>query len=118
MFLFNSRNQSPEPYRNSVRNFKKFKFNSNQELRITDEADIPPGIDNGIDQNWWKDYFERKLELEREKIRKQDERHKDQMNFQKMAIMLQEKVEKIKVDAINSLTSALLRLEETKTRSA
>lgn len=84
------------------------------DMRMSDATDSPPGIPSSIDENWWKEYFERKLELEREKIRKQDERHKDQMNFQKMAIMLQEKVEKIKVDAIHGLTNALIRLQESK----
>lgn len=45
-------------------------------------------------------------------MEKEDERHKDRMNFQKMAIMLQERVEKIKVEAMNNLTNALLRLQE------
>lgn len=43
---------------------------------------------------------------------KEDERHKDRMNFQKMAIMLQERVEKIKVESMNALTNALLRLQD------
>lgn len=94
--------------------YKKFKMNVDHDMRMSEETDSPPGIPSSIDESWWKEYFERKLELEREKIRKQDERHKDQMNFQKMAIMLQEKVEKIKVDAIHGLTNALVRLQETK----
>lgn len=65
-----------------------------------------------IDEIWWKNYFERKMELEREKLAKEDERHKDRMNFQKMAIMLQERVEKVKVESMNNLTNALLRLQE------
>lgn len=65
-----------------------------------------------IEENWWKGYFEQKLELERKKMDKEDERHKDRMNFQKMAIMLQERVEKIKVEAMNNLTNALLRLQD------
>lgn len=65
-----------------------------------------------IDETWWKNYFERKMELEREKLAKEDERHKDRMNFQKMAIMLQERVEKVKVESMNNLTNALLRLQE------
>lgn len=65
-----------------------------------------------IDESWWKNYFEQKLELERKRMEKEDERHKDRMNFQKMAIMLQERVEKIKIEAMNNLTNALLRLQE------
>lgn len=71
-----------------------------------------PGVPNPIDDTWWKAYFEQKLELERQRMEKEDERHKDRMNFQKMAIMLQERVEKIKVEAMNNLTNALLRLQE------
>lgn len=101
-------------YRPPLNEYKKFKSNMDHDMRMSDATDSPPGIPSSIDENWWKEYFERKLELEREKIRKQDERHKDQMNFQKMAIMLQEKVEKIKVDAIHGLTNALIRLQESK----
>lgn len=64
------------------------------------------------DETWWKNYFEKKLELEQKRMEKEEERHKDRMNFQKMAIMLQERVEKIKVEAMNNLTNALLRLQE------
>lgn len=67
-----------------------------------------------LDQSWWKQYFERKLELDREKIKLAQERHKDNMNFQKMALMLQERVEKVKVEAISSLTSAIAKLAEAK----
>lgn len=65
-----------------------------------------------MDETWWRGYFEQKLELERKRMDKEDERHKDRMNFQKMAIMLQERVEKIKVEAMKNLTNALLRLQE------
>lgn len=106
--------ESLNGHRPSTFEYKKFKLNVDHDMRMSDATDTPPGIPSSIDENWWKEYFERKLELEREKIRKQDERHKDQMNFQKMAIMLQEKVEKIKVDAIHGLTNALIRLQESK----
>lgn len=69
-------------------------------------------VADSIDESWWKNYFEQKLELERTRMEKEEERHKDRMNFQKMAIMLQERVEKIKVEAMNNLTNALLRLQE------
>lgn len=65
-----------------------------------------------MDENWWKGYFEQKLDLERKRMEKEEQRHLDRMNFQKMAIMLQERVEKIKVEAMNNLTNALLRLQE------
>lgn len=67
-----------------------------------------------MDQSWWKAFFDRKLELEREKMKLAQERHRDNMNFQKMALMLQERVEKVKVEAINSLTSAIAKLAEAK----
>lgn len=80
------------------------------------DVDIAPRIvqtlNNSSDDSWWKSYFEQKLELERKRMDKEDERHKDRMNFQKMAIMLQERVEKVKVEAMNNLTNALLRLQD------
>lgn len=69
-----------------------------------------------MDEAWWKNYFEKKLELEREKMNKDEERHKDRMNFQKMALMLQERVEKVKIEAVNNLTKALQRLQESSRR--
>lgn len=71
-------------------------------------------LSSDIDQGWWKEYFDKKLDLEKEKMKREQERHKDNMNFQKMALMLQEKVEKIKVDAINSLTTAITKLADTR----
>lgn len=106
--------EQPNGHRASSHEYKKYKLNVDHDMRMSDATDTPPAIPTSIDESWWKEYFEKKLELEREKIRKQDERHKDQMNFQKMAIMLQEKVEKIKVDAIHGLTNALIRLQESK----
>lgn len=80
----------------------------------TDENDCFEIPDTGapMDEIWWKGYFDRKLELERERMQKEDERHKDRINFQKMALMLQERVEKIKVEAMNNLTNALLKLQD------
>lgn len=46
------------------------------------------------------------------RMEKEQERHTDQMNFQKMAIMLHERTEKIKIEAMNKLTNALLGLQE------
>ncbi|XP_067634305.1 uncharacterized protein [Eurosta solidaginis] len=65
---------------------------------------------------WWKDYFERKLEVEREKIQCQKELHREQMQFQKMSLVQQEKIERLKIDAINSLTATLQKLVEAKNR--
>lgn len=65
-----------------------------------------------MDETWWKNYFKQKLELERERIEKEEQRHRDRMNFRKMAIMVQEKTEKIKIEAMNNLTNALLSLQQ------
>lgn len=84
---------------------KRFKFNLEEELS---------NCNGESDRNWWKDYFEQKLELEKEKLQKEHERHKDNMNFQKMVLIQ----DKLKVEAINSLTSAIkeyTRLVEAKT---
>lgn len=67
---------------------------------------------HAIDESWWKNYFEQKLELQRQQMQKEDERHTDHMNFQKIAIMLQKRIEKNKIEAMNNLTNALLRLHE------
>lgn len=81
------------------------------ETSVASIQQLPPTTST-VDDSWWKNYFDQKLELERQRLEKEDERHKDRMNFQKMAIMLQERVEKIKVEAMNNLTNALLRLQE------
>uniref|UniRef100_A0A1B0ALK1 Myb/SANT-like DNA-binding domain-containing protein n=1 Tax=Glossina palpalis gambiensis TaxID=67801 RepID=A0A1B0ALK1_9MUSC len=64
--------------------------------------------------NWWQDYFERKIQVERDKIDLQKQMHRDLMQFNKMSLIQQEKIERIKIDAINSLTSTLQKLVETK----
>lgn len=110
--------ESDDESRPLTREFKRKKFGVEDKAGITlatngDAVCLPtPSSAPEIDESWWKNYFERKLELEREKLRKEDERHKDRMNFQKMAIMLQERVEKVKIEAMNNLTNALLRLQE------
>ncbi|XP_036330436.1 uncharacterized protein LOC118742459 isoform X2 [Rhagoletis pomonella] len=68
------------------------------------------------DEPWWKDYFERKLEVEREKIQCQKALHREQMQFHKMSLLQQEKIERLKIDAINSLTGTLQKLVEAKNR--
>ncbi|XP_017474598.1 PREDICTED: basic-leucine zipper transcription factor A-like [Rhagoletis zephyria] len=82
-----------------------------------DNDEFPP-ICNGSqdDGTWWKDYFERKLEVEREKIQCQKELHREQMQFHKMSLLQQESIERLKIDAINSLTATLQKLVETKNR--
>lgn len=89
----------------------------NHIMHADTSIDVIQPLTNGasqqsIDESWWKNYFDQKLELERKRMEKEDERHKDRMNFQKMAIMLQERVEKIKIEAMKNLTNALLRLQE------
>lgn len=84
--------------------FKKFKFNPEEEFS---------NCNGDADRNWWKDYFEQKLELEKDKLQKEHERHKDNLSFQKMVLIQ----DKLKVEAINSLTSAIkeyTRLAEAK----
>lgn len=88
---------------------KRHGDNDQPNERPTTPVELP---NVAIDESWWKSYFERKLELEREKMLKEEERHKDRINFQKMALMLQERAEKLKVDAMNNLTNALLKLQD------
>lgn len=78
---------------------------------------MPPAVADSSspsDEKWWRDYLERKLDLEREKMRRDDDRHRDLMNFNKMSLMAQEKSTKIKVEAINGLTDAIMKVIETK----
>lgn len=116
--LSNRESVSPESddHRPLTREFKRKKYGTDEKSNIvtSNETNCLPTPNSAmeIDESWWKNYFERKLELEREKVRKEDERHKDRMNFQKMAIMLQERVEKVKIEAMNNLTNALLRLQD------
>lgn len=71
--------------------------------------------DNNVDTNdVWKTYLDKKLDIQREKMRREDARHKDKMNFQKMTLMLQEKMEKSRIEAINNLTNAINRMTDTK----
>lgn len=79
--------------------------------------DVPPAASKTSapsDDKWWRDYLDRKLDLEKEKLRRDDERHRDVMNFRKMSIMVQEKSEKMKVEAMTGLTSAITKLIEAK----
>lgn len=62
----------------------------------------------------WKVYLDKKLEMQREKMKREDARHKDNMNFQKMTLMLQEKMEKNRMEAINNLTNAINRMVDSK----
>ncbi|XP_075166945.1 uncharacterized protein LOC142239064 [Haematobia irritans] len=64
--------------------------------------------------NWWQKYFERKLQVERDKIDLQKEMHHELMQFNKMSLLQQEKIERIKIEAINNLTSTLQKLVEVK----
>ncbi|XP_013104726.1 uncharacterized protein LOC106085175 isoform X2 [Stomoxys calcitrans] len=64
--------------------------------------------------SWWQNYFERKLQVERDKIDLQKEMHRELMQFNKMSLLQQEKIERIKIEAINNLTSTLQKLVEVK----
>ncbi|XP_030387455.1 putative uncharacterized protein DDB_G0294196 isoform X2 [Scaptodrosophila lebanonensis] len=70
------------------------------------------------DNGWWKDYFERKLEVEREKMELQRSLQREQVQIQKMSLVQQERIERMKIDAINSLTATLQKLVEAKCRRA
>lgn len=70
-------------------------------------------VNNG-NSTWWQDYFERKLQVERDKMELQKEMHKELMQFNKMSLLQQEKIERVKIEAINSLTSTLQKLVEVK----
>ncbi|BFG04567.1 uncharacterized protein DMAD_03508 [Drosophila madeirensis] len=70
------------------------------------------------DDIWWKDYFERKLDVEREKIDLQRSLQREQVQIQKMSMVQQERIERMKIDAINSLTGTLQKLVEAKCRRA
>ncbi|XP_017054435.1 uncharacterized protein LOC108096969 [Drosophila ficusphila] len=74
-----------------------------------------PGIPDDI---WWKDYFERKLEVEREKMELQRNLQREQVQIQKMSLVQQERIERMKIDAINSLTATLQKLVEAKCHRA
>lgn len=74
----------------------------------------PIHVVNSVD--WWKEYFERKLVMEREKIELQKEMHRDLMHFNKMSLIQQEKIERIKIDAINNLTVTLQKFVEVKNK--
>ncbi|XP_055317617.1 uncharacterized protein LOC129576464 [Sitodiplosis mosellana] len=106
--------ESEQNYRPRESQRKKRKQLEAEDMDVNNDSSFAPALNvtTTMDETWWRGYFEQKLELERKKMDKEDERHKDRMNFQKMAIMLQERVEKIKVEAMNNLTNALLRLQD------
>ncbi|XP_017145885.1 putative uncharacterized protein DDB_G0294196 [Drosophila miranda] len=77
-----------------------------------------PHVQPLTDDVWWRDYFERKLDLEREKIDLQRSLQREQVQIQKMSMVQQERIERMKIDAINSLTGTLQKLVEAKCRRA
>lgn len=78
---------------------------------------IPPSEEVNHIESWWKEYLEQKLDVEREKIDLQREMHRDMMAFNKMSLIQQEKLERIKIEAINSLTGTLQKFVEVKNRN-
>lgn len=88
---------------------------SSQHLEARPQGQAPPGASDDI---WWKDYFERKLEVEREKMELQRNLQQEQVQIQKMTLVQQERIERMKIDAINSLTATLQKLVEAKCRRA
>ncbi|XP_017837653.1 probable basic-leucine zipper transcription factor Q [Drosophila busckii] len=79
---------------------------------------LPQLQSHNADDIWWKDYFERKLEVEREKMELQRSLTREQVQIQKMSLVQQERMERMKIDAINSLTATLQKLVEAKCRRA
>ncbi|XP_055837965.1 uncharacterized protein LOC129906293 [Episyrphus balteatus] len=102
----------------------KFEYNNDHHDELPLEITHENGNDDyahgssSLQGHWWKEYFERKLTMEREKIDLQREMHRDLMHFNKMSLIQQEKIERIKIDAINSLTSTLQKFVEVKSRKA
>lgn len=85
-------------------------------MRFNLDTEFPPMASEDLESMWWKDYFEKRLELERERMRRQNDRHKEMVSMQKAALMMNQKSEKAKVDAINNLTDAINRMVDTKHR--
>lgn len=85
----------------------------NQRIGHSNQQLCPTG--SSVDpQSWWQDYFNRKLQVERDKVELQKEMHRELMQFNKMSLLQQEKIERIKIEAINNLTSTLQKLVEVK----
>lgn len=92
---------------------------NNAKLEQPVDNDFPHHFGNAesattLSSAWWQDYFERKLQVERDKIELQKEMHRDLMQFNKMSLLQQEKIERIKIEAINNLTGTLQKLVEIK----
>lgn len=95
---------------------------SQHKAKIEGEHDFPknfgkeanPAVYPTAGNLWWQEYFERKLQVERDKIELQKEMHQELMQFNKMSLLQQEKIERVKIEAINSLTSTLQKLVEVK----
>ncbi|XP_017866993.1 PREDICTED: adenylate cyclase, terminal-differentiation specific isoform X2 [Drosophila arizonae] len=83
--------------------------------KLYEQLQPPPAQQDDI---WWKDYFERKLDVEREKMELQRSLQREQLQIQKMSLVQQERIERMKIDAINSLTATLQKLVEAKCRRA
>jgi len=56
--------------------------------------------------------------VEREKMELQRSLQREQVQIQKMSLVQQERIERMKIDAINSLTATLQKLVEAKCRRA
>lgn len=66
--------------------------------------------DGDSEAAWTRQYFERKLQLQRDRLTIEQDRHRDYLSFQKMTLLLQEKMEKNKIEALRALTEAINRL--------
>lgn len=85
-------------------------------MRFNLDTEFPPMASEDLESMWWKDYFEKRLELDRERMKRQHDRHKELIGMQKAALMMNEKSEKAKVEAINNLTNAINRMVDAKSR--
>lgn len=86
-------------------------------MRFNLDTEFPPMASEDLESMWWKDYFEKRLELDRERMRRQHDRHKELVSMQKAALMMNQKAEKAKVDAIIHLTDAINRMIDAKQRT-
>lgn len=66
------------------------------------------------DDMWWRNYLNRKLDLDKEKMRQADEQHRDLIKMRKLEIFTKEKSDKLKIEAIQELTNAITKFIGTK----
>lgn len=75
----------------------------------TDIIPIASSVRPSTDDKWWRDYLNRKLDLETQKMQNEDEYRRDLLKLRRQEILSKEKHDKLKVDAIVSLTEAIAK---------